>query len=468
MGLGLGISVDWASLVPYYAKVASAFAARVKADGGTVENTACLKKDLKALNPIEPTGYLLTDYPGAAAAYSLRLINKTYAGSAIRVRRATDNAEQNIGFASKQLDTETLESFVNSGEAFTDPDITSSYNWTKGANTTYNAATEALDLLNENGLTARQGVSVSGHTYTITIVLDSVTSGGIKIYAGGTQSAVISTAGTHTLEITASNSNNILGINPSGAATCSISRFSAIDTTADAFVTTWYDQSGNGVNATQTSASSQPKIVSSGSTILENGKPCVSYGGNDNLLVWNNTTAPTLFQDMSDAISVLLVEKATAISNSGSYWINGNTTMELRVNRSGGDSLTKVPYSIGYESSKFAFGVSSAGTADSEQKLSGAITSAQRLSISFVNGDDLDVYLNSSSAISTTFATATGDRSVGTTDSTFAIGSRSRDGGQADTSYFLGTMQEIVLYKSNESSNRTGIETNINDFYSIY
>ena len=51
MGLGLGISVDWASLVPYYAKVASAFAARVKADGGTVENTACLKKDLKVLNP---------------------------------------------------------------------------------------------------------------------------------------------------------------------------------------------------------------------------------------------------------------------------------------------------------------------------------------------------------------------------------------------------------------------------------
>ena len=54
MGLGLGISVDWASLVPYYAKVASAFAARVKADGGTVENTACLKKDLKVLNPTPP------------------------------------------------------------------------------------------------------------------------------------------------------------------------------------------------------------------------------------------------------------------------------------------------------------------------------------------------------------------------------------------------------------------------------
>jgi hypothetical protein len=31
-----------------------------------------------------------------------------------------------------------------------------------------------------------------------------------------------------------------------------------------------------------------------------------------------------------------------------------------------------------------------------------------------------------------------------------------------------GTMQEAIIYPSNQSSNRTGIETNINDFYSIY
>jgi len=54
MGLGLGISVDWASLVPYYAQVASAFKARVEADGGTVESMSCLKKDLKVLNPVKP------------------------------------------------------------------------------------------------------------------------------------------------------------------------------------------------------------------------------------------------------------------------------------------------------------------------------------------------------------------------------------------------------------------------------
>ena len=33
---------------------------------------------------------------------------------------------------------------------------------------------------------------------------------------------------------------------------------------------------------------------------------------------------------------------------------------------------------------------------------------------------------------------------------------------------FIGNCQEIILYDSNESSNRVGIETNINAFYSIY
>ena len=33
---------------------------------------------------------------------------------------------------------------------------------------------------------------------------------------------------------------------------------------------------------------------------------------------------------------------------------------------------------------------------------------------------------------------------------------------------YTGIQQELIVYASNELSNRTGIETNINDFYSIY
>jgi hypothetical protein len=45
--------------------------------------------------------YLLDTYSGAAVAYSLRKLSSTYNGSAIRVRRSSDNTEMNIGFNSE-------------------------------------------------------------------------------------------------------------------------------------------------------------------------------------------------------------------------------------------------------------------------------------------------------------------------------------------------------------------------------
>ena len=52
----------------------------------------------------------------SAAAYSLRKLRAAYTGSAVRVRRSSDNAEANIGFASNgDLDTAALLAFVGAG-----------------------------------------------------------------------------------------------------------------------------------------------------------------------------------------------------------------------------------------------------------------------------------------------------------------------------------------------------------------
>ena len=62
---------------------------------------------------------LLDTYTEASAAYSLRKLKTDYSGHAIRVRRSSDNTEQNIGFnGSGNLDTTTLLSFVGSGNGF--------------------------------------------------------------------------------------------------------------------------------------------------------------------------------------------------------------------------------------------------------------------------------------------------------------------------------------------------------------
>ena len=66
--------------------------------------------------PVTPL--LLDTYGGAAVAYSLRKLSSTYSGSAIRVRRSSDNAEQDIGFVSGDLDTSSLLSFVGANNGF--------------------------------------------------------------------------------------------------------------------------------------------------------------------------------------------------------------------------------------------------------------------------------------------------------------------------------------------------------------
>lgn len=65
--------------------------------------------------------YLLDLVPGATMALGLRRLSSSYAGSCIRVRRSSDNAEQDIGFSGANLDTAALLTFVgaNSGTVVT-------------------------------------------------------------------------------------------------------------------------------------------------------------------------------------------------------------------------------------------------------------------------------------------------------------------------------------------------------------
>ena len=310
MGLGLGISVDWASLVPYYARVASAFKARVEADGGTVESMSCLKADLKVLTGKLAPDLLLNDYDGAAAAYSLRLLDKSYSGNAIKVRRASDNAEQDIAFSNNELDTATLETF-----------------------------------------------------------------------ASGT----------------------------------------------DAFVTTWYDQSGNANNATQATASSQPKIVSSGSTILESGKPSIDFASNK-----------SLFES-----SVSLTQPFTRFSVR--RYTNESVSNDVFLQQNSGSFSNLLD--IGFSARKSHFGSYLSG--DSE-------TFTNNISYLLANGASSETKENNS----TLYTGNTGTNGL----------SGLRIGLSPLTSFFRSNVkgQEIIIWNNDQSSNRTGIETNINDFYSIY
>ena len=90
--------------------------------------------------------YLVDTYSGSTAVYSLRKVNSTYTGPAIRVRRSNDNSEKNIGFTSNgDLDTNALLDFVgypnqfifgsetlSTNTAFTATALTITGNWLTG------------------------------------------------------------------------------------------------------------------------------------------------------------------------------------------------------------------------------------------------------------------------------------------------------------------------------------------------
>lgn len=58
---------------------------------------------------------LLDNYPGAFVGYSLRKLRERYDGPCVRIRRSSDNAEQDFGFSNDYLDTVAFSTFVGSG-----------------------------------------------------------------------------------------------------------------------------------------------------------------------------------------------------------------------------------------------------------------------------------------------------------------------------------------------------------------
>ena len=194
----------------------------------------------------------------------------------------------------------------------------------------------------------------------------------------------------------------------------------------NAYVTKWYDQSGNGKDATQTTASNQPQIVSSGSVILLNGKPAIESATSLKLLKSTGISYNECY------ISVVFNRTGRAGSADCLYVFENSPFNQVYSNStdwryfSGGANNTTIPLSTN-----------------------------QKLMTQIDNGSNTLFYDNNS--LDSTFAVS--NNISNNTLNLFAI----------QTSYgMLGKMQEFILYASDKSSDRTGINTNINDFYSIY
>jgi hypothetical protein len=197
-----------------------------------------------------------------------------------------------------------------------------------------------------------------------------------------------------------------------------------------AFVTTWYDQSGNNNNAVQATAANQPTIVASGVLQTNLGKASLSFNG---------TTAFQATVNWTNLFATYTVAKLNNLTPAvqSLYRDNGasNSTGVIAFNSPRTDTY-RVRTSIVTTASIIEF--------DANTKLV-TLSSDATTGYAYLNNG-----LRASNAVS------------GNVGTTMYIGSN----GAGNTGGIVGLMSEWITYPSN--SNLSAINTNINSYYSVY
>jgi hypothetical protein len=195
----------------------------------------------------------------------------------------------------------------------------------------------------------------------------------------------------------------------------------------DGFVTTWYDQSTNGRNATQTTAGNQPRIVNSGSVITENSNPAM---------------------EMVNSSGQLLTATIPQTTQSSFITYRNKTT--------GNDGTFLIPFCATNNGGTF-HGVKESGVGTSPNSNYGTPSY-------YKNGN-----LISSPTRGSLFTQFVTDimvlaETIGGGNS----GTLSRQWQYAGGFFSNTIVSEVIIFDSDKSSDRTAIETNIDDYYNVF
>ncbi len=258
------------------------------------------------MNSVASYQYLLDLVSNGYLAFDLRKVRSAYSGNCIRVRRSSDNTEQDIGFVSNVLDTASLLTFCGAGSGY---------------------------------------------------------------------------------------------------------------------VVTWYDQSTNSINLTQSNASSQPRIVSSGVLDTKNSKATVIFSGAQRLY----TSSVTLFNPPFQAFVV------------------GNA-----------NNFINTPYFFDTDSRALMYFPGEFGIYNGTGLLSGNSTFTFKLHNGLYDSTNGVIRLNGAQV-------ATGATGSGGFSGVVSMGTRF----SADQ-YLTGSISTMILFNANKSSDNSTIETNINTYYGTY
>jgi hypothetical protein len=373
-----------------------------------------------------PAGFFDTWNPGSMNNF---VFNDTWAGCTALTAQSVENILVSID-ASGQYATSNG---ASGSSAITDTGIDISYNVSTGS---LSAATDAA--------------------------IDSLIGKGWQVFINGVLTVpainnilVLSPAAAYSLRSFDSNDDpNVVNVRRSNDnATSDFTASEVSDGTLVAFVgagndglvTTWYDQGGTN-HANQIIASRQPKIVNGGALVTEGGLAALDFdGSNDYLKMTSNVFAENLevaivnhLQDGSSSNPRLITLSNGTDDNFMVLHQKSTDYLLLRCHSSEGGATT---------SSRFG----AAGVIDDYN----LIYATSKLSS--------DSYTCSVDGVSQSEVAGPAVGSGSYSISTIGVRSDIFSG-----SYITGTIQEVIVYDTDQSANRLGIAANINDHFDIY
>tara|TARA_R110002020_G_scaffold127785_1_gene286554 strand:+ start:146 stop:1948 length:1803 start_codon:yes stop_codon:yes gene_type:complete len=348
-------------------------------------------------------------FGGSVAAFSLRDIGAIN-GRVVKVRRSGDDLEED--FSANQVQSGTLQSWVNGGLENTLPGDVS-------------AAAAAFSLRKVksaySGFALRVQLVADGSEFDVSFDANDKVS---------TSSLVTRISGSHNV----STIGELLNV---------------VDPGGDSLtVAIWYDQSGNGNNAVQASSTDQPRIATDGALLADG----LQFDGSNNFL---QTTSQVLTGTETGSNSMYAVIKQT--SGDAGY-VCGSAA-----NPSGGNQIGQSLYADGATSNKIVLTNGNDANTSTGDNIPTVEGSNFLISSNYSNNNANTLHSNS---LATSYANGSSAYDFNAGDR-FTIAAR-KDSTSAAAVLFNGSMKEIIAYDSAQTLNRFKIESNINNYYSLY
>ena len=410
-------------------------------------------------------GETITSIATPSAAYSLRSLT---GGDplAVRVRRSSNDASAEKDFTVSEINSGALLNHINEDVVTEQSDFTSGVDgYSKDSHgsvsreASFEGKSDVLNYFHTGGRFGFRKTTValertSSYTITFEYYADSLHNGKVwgveNAFANRTTLAsntptVVSGAWTSvTLNVPGGRTTGaqylVLRIQADAAAkygetgdtNVRVKNIVVTQTTGSGFVTTWYDQSGNGNNATQTDTDKQPAIASNGSLFADG----IDFDGSDDSL----SSSSGFNFTSSDDLSVFSISNPDSASGQNPI-----------VSQSDGTGTGRSFIETGSTINTFIGG--------SEQNFGSASASQSIITLIYDDSaNTLDAFKNGSQSgsqkTSITAEAASGVLNIGKN--------------KAGSQFFDGKISEVIIYLSDQTDNRGSLETNINSYYSIF